>query len=107
LRHGLRFFLLNPKAIMRAFLHYPLSDGRNFPEIKRLPIGMQTTDSHDCATPTDWQPGADVIVTRPGACGTAYDRLEMPSADTYAVDRFMILNNLLKQKLNLTTAAHD
>jgi len=29
-------FIIDPKAIIRAVLYYPLSNGRNFPEIKRL-----------------------------------------------------------------------
>jgi len=55
-------YLIDPMAIVRAVLYYPLSNGRNFPEIKRLLIALQITDAHGCVTPTEWRPGDDVIV---------------------------------------------
>ena len=62
-------FFIDPEAKIRAMIYYPLSNGRNFDEIKRLLIAMQTTDEHKVATPADWQPGDDVIVPPPGTCG--------------------------------------
>ena len=99
-------FLIDPKAIIRAVLYYPLSNGRNFPEIKRLLIALQTSDNHGCATPADWQPGDDVIVPPPGSCGTAKERMEKPDPDAYALDWFMTFKKLPKEKLNLPPAAH-
>jgi peroxiredoxin (alkyl hydroperoxide reductase subunit C) len=64
-------FIIDPKAKIRAVLYYPLSNGRNFQEIKRLLIALQTSDEFGCATPADWQPGDDVIVPAAGSCGTA------------------------------------
>lgn len=98
-------FLIDPKAIIRALLYYPLSNGRSFPEIKRLLIALQTTDAHGCATPADWQPGDDVIVPPPGSCGTAKDRMENPANDTYALDWFMTFKKLPKDMLDLPPAA--
>lgn len=98
-------FLIDPKAVIRAVLYYPLSNGRNFPEIKRLLIALQTTDAHGCATPADWQPGDDVIEPPPGSCGSARDRMEKPGADSYALDWFMTFKKLPKEKLNLPSAA--
>ena len=43
-------------------IYYPLSNGRNFDEIMRVLIAMQTADTHQIATPADWQTGDDVIV---------------------------------------------
>ncbi len=94
-------FVIDPKAIIRAILFYPLSTGRNFPEIKRLLIALQTSDAHDCATPADWQPGDDVIVPPPGSCGTAKQRMEKPDPDAYALDWFMTFKKLPKEKLKL------
>ena len=34
-------FIIDPKAIVRAILYYPLSNGRNMNEVKRLLIAMQ------------------------------------------------------------------
>lgn len=69
-------FIMDPEAKVRALMYYPLSTGRNFQEIKRILISMQTVDEHNVATPADWQPGDDVIVPPPGSCGTAKDRVE-------------------------------
>ena len=98
-------FLIDPAAKVRALLYYPLSNGRNFQEIKRLLIALQTSDAHGCATPADWQPGEDVIVPPPGSCGTAKERVEKPAPDAYALDWFMTFKKLPKEKLKLSTAA--
>ena len=69
-------FFIDPQAVIRSLIYYPLSNGRNFQEIKRLIIAMQTSDTHKVATPADWQPGDDVIVPPPGSCGSAKERVE-------------------------------
>lgn len=92
-------FFIDPNAKIRAILYYPLSNGRNFDEIKRLLIAMQTSDAHQCATPADWQPGDDVIVPPPGSCGTAKERVEKAGEDYYCLDWFMCLKKLPKEKV--------
>ncbi len=84
-------FIIDPHAIVRAILYYPLSTGRNIEEIKRLLIALQFSDKYQVATPADWQPGEDVIVPPPGSCGTAKDRVEAPAPDTKVLDWFMTL----------------
>lgn len=69
-------FFMDPESKIRALIYYPLSNGRNFQEIKRLLIAMQTSDEYKVATPADWQPGDDVIVPPPGSCGAAKDRVD-------------------------------
>lgn len=69
-------FFIDPKGIIRAIIYYPLSMGRNFDELKRALIAMQTADKHSIATPADWQPGDDVIVPTAGSCGVAKERME-------------------------------
>lgn len=69
-------FLIDPESKIRALLYYPLSNGRNFDEIKRLLIALQTTDEYKVATPADWWPGDDVIVPPPGSCGMAEERVQ-------------------------------
>ncbi|MFH1878958.1 MAG: peroxiredoxin [Candidatus Omnitrophota bacterium] len=69
-------FFIDPESKIRALLYYPLTNGRNFEEIKRLLIALQTSDAYKVATPADWQPGEDVIVPPPGSCGTAKDRVD-------------------------------
>jgi len=69
-------FFIDPKGIIRAIIYYPLSLGRNFDELYRALIAMQTADNFSIATPADWQPGDDVIVPTAGSCGVAKDRME-------------------------------
>jgi peroxiredoxin 2/4 len=69
-------FFIDPKGMIRAIIYYPLSLGRNFDELKRALIAMQTADKHSIATPADWRPGDDVIVPTAGSCGVAKDRME-------------------------------
>ncbi|WMW26396.1 peroxiredoxin [Methanolobus sediminis] len=84
-------FIMDPKAIIRAILYYPLSNGRNMDEIKRLLIAMQKSDAEHIATPANWQPGDDVIIPPPGSCGTAKERVESKEEGKYCLDWFMCL----------------
>ncbi|HUH18322.1 peroxiredoxin [Albibacterium sp.] len=56
-------FIISPDKKVRLTLTYPASTGRNFIEIIRVIDSMQLTDSHSVATPADWKPGDDVIVS--------------------------------------------
>ena len=82
-------FFVDPKGIIRAIIYYPLSLGRNFDELYRALIAMQTADEFGVATPADWRPGDDVIVSPAGSCGTAKERMEQKSDDIYCLDWFM------------------
>jgi peroxiredoxin (alkyl hydroperoxide reductase subunit C) len=84
-------FIIDPEAIVRGVLYYPLSNGRNMQEIKRLLVAMQLSDKEKVATPANWQPGDDVIIPPPGSCGTAKERVDNPAADTKVLDWFMVL----------------
>jgi peroxiredoxin (alkyl hydroperoxide reductase subunit C) len=87
-------FFIDPESKVRALLYYPLSNGRNFQEIKRLLLAMQTTDKHKVATPADWQPGEEVIVPPPGSCGAAKERVESTDPSIRCVDWFLCFKNL-------------
>lgn len=82
-------FLIDPKAKIRAILYYPLSNGRNMDEIKRLLLAMQKSDSEQIATPANWRPGEDVIIPPPGSCGIAKERMEKKEEGKYCLDWFM------------------
>jgi len=84
-------FIIDPEATVRAILYYPLSNGRNVDEVKRLLIAMQHSDEHGIATPANWQIGDDVIIPPPGSCGSAKDRVEKPGPDTKVLDWFLCL----------------
>jgi peroxiredoxin 2/4 len=69
-------FVIDPKGVIRAVIYYPLSLGRNFDELYRALIALQTADEFGIATPADWRPGDDVIVPTAGSCGVAKERME-------------------------------
>ncbi len=87
-------FVIDPEGIIRAILYYPLTTGRNFDEIKRLLIALQTADKEKCATPADWRPSEDVIVPTAGSCGAAKARMESPGEDAYCLDWFLCFRKL-------------
>ncbi|ADE36081.1 peroxiredoxin [Methanohalophilus mahii] len=82
-------FIIDPKNKVRAILYYPLSNGRNMDEVKRLIIAMQKSDAEQIATPANWQPGDDVIIPPPGSCGMAKERVETKEDDKYCLDWFI------------------
>lgn len=92
-------FVIDPNGIIRAIIYYPLSIGRNFDEIKRLLIALQTTDAFGVATPADWRPGDDVIVPPPGSCGVAKERVEAKQEDMTCYDWFFCLKKLSKEAI--------
>lgn len=69
-------FVIDPKGIIRTIIYYPLSLGRNFDELQRVVIALQTADAFGVATPADWRPGKPVIVPPAGSCGVAKDRVD-------------------------------
>jgi peroxiredoxin (alkyl hydroperoxide reductase subunit C) len=82
-------FIIDPQAKIRAMIYYPLSNGRNMDEIKRLIMALQKSDKDGVATPANWQPGEDVIIPPPGSCGLAKERVEQPEEGKYCLDWFM------------------
>lgn len=69
-------FFIDPEGIIRTIVYYPLSVGRNFDELYRVLIALKTADEFDIATPADWRPGRDVILSPAGSCGKAKDRMD-------------------------------
>ena len=84
-------FIIDPKAIVRAILYYPLSNGRNMDEIKRMVLAMQHSDEYQIATPANWKPGDDVIIPPPGSCGSAKERVDKAGDDYECLDWFLCL----------------
>ncbi len=67
-------FFIDPSDKIRAIIYYPLVLGRNFDEIKRVIIGLQTADAHDVAMPANWVPGKEVILHTPITTDEAVER---------------------------------
>jgi len=99
-------FFIDPKGIIRAIIYYPLSLGRNFDELYRALIAMQTADAFAVATPADWRPGDDCIVPTAGSCGVAKERMEgkedIKCYDwffcTRKIDKETVLNKIIRKK---------
>ena len=97
-------FFIDPEGVVRALIYYPLSLGRNFDEIYRALIAMQTFDKFNVATPADWNPGDDVIISPAGSCGVAEERMTSKNGITCEdwffctkkLDKDVILNELIK-----------
>ncbi|MDE3142580.1 MAG: peroxiredoxin [Bacteroidota bacterium] len=93
-------FFIDPKGIIRAIIYYPLSLGRNFDELKRVIIALQTADAYSVATPANWQPGDDVIVPTAGSCGVAKDRMETKVEGVKCYDWFFCTKQLTLDQVN-------
>ncbi|MFP4568258.1 MAG: peroxiredoxin [Candidatus Woesearchaeota archaeon] len=84
-------FIIDPTSKVRAILYYPLTNGRNVDEIKRLLVALQKSDKDGVATPANWMPGDDVIVPPPGSCGVAKERVDSKEEGVECLDWFMCL----------------
>mgnify|MGYP000698821376 CR=1 FL=1 len=92
-------FVIDPKGIIRAIIYYPLSLGRNFDELLRILVALQTADAFGVATPADWHPGDDVIVPPAGSCGAAKDRVAGKEPGITCHDWFFCTKPLPKEEV--------
>lgn len=58
-------YIIDPNQVIRAILIYPLTNGRNIPEILRLIEALQTTDRDKVVTPANWLPNQAPMVPPP------------------------------------------
>jgi alkyl hydroperoxide reductase subunit AhpC len=56
-------FVVGPDKKIKLMLTYPMTTGRNFDEILRVLDSMQMTAKYKVATPANWRPGDDVIIS--------------------------------------------
>ncbi|MDL2297029.1 peroxiredoxin [Bacteroidales bacterium OttesenSCG-928-B11] len=92
-------FFIDPKGMTRTILYYPLSLGRNFEEIKRILIGLQTVDNFNVALPADWQPGSDVIVPASRTMDEADERMADNSGTMTCHDWFFCTKKITKEEV--------
>lgn len=58
-------FIIDDKQILRTILYYPMTTGRNIPEILRIVDALQTSDKSNVVTPANWLPGNPVLLPQP------------------------------------------
>ncbi len=92
-------FFIDPKGIIRTMIYYPLSLGRNFAELYRVLVGLQTADAYSVALPADWKPGEDVIVPTAGSCGVAKKRMEGKEKNVKCRDWFFCTKKISKEEV--------
>jgi peroxiredoxin (alkyl hydroperoxide reductase subunit C) len=92
-------FFIDPLGIIRAIIYYPLSLGRNFDELYRALVAMQTADAFGVATPADWNVGDDVIVPTAGSCGVAKERMEAKDENIKCHDWFFCTKKITAEEV--------
>lgn len=93
-------FFIDDKDVIRTIIYYPLALGRNFDELKRVLIGLQTADKFGVALPADWRSGDDVIVPPAGSCGTAKDRMDGKDEGVHCYDWFFCTKKISKEAID-------
>ena len=92
-------FFIDPNDVIRAIVYYPLALGRNFDELKRVIIALQTADNFGVALPADWRPGDNVIVPPAGFCGVAKSRMDGDEEGVVCHDWYFCTKPLSKESV--------
>ena len=92
-------FFIDPVATIRAVIYYPMQLGRNFDELKRVLVGLQTIDEHHVALPADWRPGDDIIVPASKTAAGADEAMRDTESGMQCYDWFFCVKPLAKDKV--------
>ncbi|MBR6473584.1 MAG: peroxiredoxin [Firmicutes bacterium] len=84
-------FIIDPEGIIRTILYYPMSTGRNLPEIKRIVVALQKHDEDNVSTPANWQPGDNVIIGAPLTLEEAEARMASDDEDLVKYDWYLTM----------------
>lgn len=82
-------FIIDPNQILRTILYYPLTTGRNIPEIIRIIDALQTADEQKVVTPADWLPGMPVILPPPKTYKELKQRIKACEKNKKCVDWYL------------------
>lgn len=90
-------FIIDPNGIIQAIIYYPAALGRNFDELYRAVVALQTSANFGVAMPADWRPGKDVIVPPANSCGAAKEAME--SKDITCHDWYLCTKPLAEEEV--------
>lgn len=82
-------FIIDPNQILRTILYYPLTTGRNIPEIIRIIDALQTSDEQNIVTPANWLPGMPVILPPPKTYKELTQRINSCSENEDFIDWYL------------------
>ncbi len=91
-------FIVDPDNKIRAIFFYPMSVGRDLKEIERVIIALQTVDGNQYATPVNWKPGEDVLVTHFPYTDKELEKEPAIKHDYYNVGNLMWFKKTAKQQ---------
>lgn len=102
-------FIIDDKQILRTILYYPLSTGRNIPEILRIIDSLQTVDKCNVVTPANWLPGTPVLLPPPKTFKELQDRIKKCNKEYKCLDWYICFIedecNKCKKRINSSKKA--
>ncbi len=87
-------FIIDPEGIIRTILYYPMSTGRNIPEILRIIKSLQLHDTDHVSTPANWNPGDPVLLGAPLTLDEAADRETSKDPSIKSLDWYLTIKEL-------------
>ena len=87
-------FIIDPEGMIRTILYYPMSTGRNIPEIIRILQSLQLNDKTHYSTPANWQPGDAVVMGAPLTIEEAQERLESSDNTIEHLDWYLTMKKM-------------
>lgn len=84
-------FIIDLEGVIRTILYYPMSTGRNLPEIKRIILALQKHDEDNVSTPANWHPGDDVIIGAPLTLEEAERRMASEDENLVKYDWYLTM----------------
>jgi peroxiredoxin 2/4 len=82
-------FIVDPDDRIAAIFFYPSKVGRDFDEIKRTVIALQTAEKEAVLTPANWKPGSDVMLPYLSSNMEADDASSSDDPTIYKVSWYM------------------
>jgi peroxiredoxin (alkyl hydroperoxide reductase subunit C) len=89
-------FFIDPDAIIRAIVHYPVYIGFNTEELKRVIIALQTADNFDTSAPSNWVSGNSTQWPIDGSYESVNVNLESKDKELIGCDCFFCTSVLIE-----------